>query len=534
MLLVMPWCVFVLVMTLAGSVCLADGQVLRGPTEQENSSAHTGQTAAPFEAPSGRELARVYCSACHAYPEPDLLDADTWEKGALDWMKNFMGLAPERIEKSSEAELLKQTGVFPESPIISKAHWRRIEAFYTRKAPTSPIPQPPRPPIKLGLKQFKPLEQRYRKSVAMTTLVEIEPEHHRVYVGDANKMVLDRLDSNGDLIESMKVGNMPVAIDEREGGYFLTSIGKFFPSEKAKGELIFLEPSGKRFRRRVIREELPRPTDAEFADLNQDGRTDFVLSMFGNFAGRFSWFEKLGDYQYEEHRLLDKPGAVRSEVHDFNGDGLPDIAVLMAQATESLFIFTNEGDGEFSRTRVFQKPPLYGHTFFELVDFNGDGRLDIIATNGDNGEYQPSPPKRYHGIRIYLNQGGNRFQESYFYPLNGCFKALARDYDQDGDLDIAAISYFPDYRHDPRESFVYLENQGERRFNAKTFPQCIAGRWLTMDAGDLDGDGDLDLVLGSATKGPGKVPGFLKRTWKKTGLAVMVLENTLRQDARAR
>jgi hypothetical protein len=89
------------------------------------------------------------------------------------------------------------------------------------------------------------------------------------------------------------------------------------------------------------------------------------------------------------------------------------------------------------------------------------------ATNGDNGDY-PAVLKPHHGVRIYLNDGKNAFEEHYFFPLNGAFKALAEDFDLDGDLDIAVISMFPDFEGRPEEGFVYLENKGEMQFNAST------------------------------------------------------------------
>jgi hypothetical protein len=79
---------------------------------------------------------------------------------------------------------------------------------------------------------------------------------------------------------------------------------------------------------------------------------------------------------------------------------------------------------------------------------------------------------------------------------------MARDYDGDGDLDIAAISFFADYAHQPEESFVYLENKGNFDFHPYSFPEATMGRWISMDAGDIDGDGKLDIILGDFSIGP--------------------------------
>ena len=499
------------------------------PGGTEIDSSFTGlQLADDEKVVEGERLARLHCVSCHLFPEPELLDKKTWVSQTLRRMKIRLGLSPAEFERQREYKLLKATGAFPETPIMSLEEFNTIAAYYAAKAPTNALPQEPHPEIQVGLKHFQRERAKYRRAPPTTTLVQISRSGRYIYMGDDYAKSLDILGADGRFLGSVKVDNIPVALAETEKGIYLTCIGNFFPSEDPKGELIFLERAEKGFKPgKVILRDLPRPTYTEFADLNEDGKTDFVLSMFGNVLGGLSWFENKGEGQYQEHVVIAKAGAIRTVVQDFNGDKHLDIAVLITQELECFYILLNDGHGDFSGNVIFQRPPLYGHTYFEMADFNRDGLPDILVTNGDNGEY-PSPLKKYHGIRIYLNKGNWKFEEAFFYPLNGAFKAVARDFDEDGDLDIAAISYFPDYADNPKESFVYLENLGGLHFAASTFGDCISGRWLIMDVGDLDGDGDWDIVLGSYIRGPTDVPAFLSETWEKYGPSVKILTNTTR------
>jgi len=475
----------------------------------------------------GRIAAQSYCQNCHLLPEPEMLDKKTWREELLPKMKYFTGLAPPTTNSFKDLDILLKADVFPKSPVMPEKAWDAIVDYYVSAAPDKLVSPQDQSKIAVGLKQFTVVPAKFRRAPPHTTMVRIDPVRHMVVMGDAQLQGVDFLDETGALVSTVPLGNIPVGMAERDRAIYFAAIGHFFPREEPRGQVLRLVKTTEGSRREEILSNLPRTTHIQFGDFNQDGREDFALCVYGNFIGRFSWFENKGADRYEEHVLLDKPGALNCAVCDLDNDGHLDLAVLVAQALESMFIFTGDGKGHFTKHLIFQKQPSWGHSGFELADFNKDGLMDLLVTNGDNADFNTSPTKPYHGIRIYLNRGNLRFEEAWFFHLNGAYKAIARDFDQDGDLDIAAISFFPDYDHSPRESFVYLENQGGLRFSASTFRECISGRWLTMDAGDLDGDGDDDLALGSLVKVPTPVPDFLKKTWDEQGPSVLILKNNL-------
>ena len=170
-------------------------------------------------------------------------------------------------------------------------------------------------------------------------------------------------------------------------------------------------------------------------------------------------------------------------------------------------------------------PAVFGSSYFELADFNKDGFADILYTCGDNADYS-AILKPYHGVYIFLNDGKNHFKQAYFYPMHGCFKAMARDFNGDGNLDIAAMAFFADYSNHPEESFLYLEAKATTDFTPYSIPGTSSGRWLTMDAGDIDGDGKPDIVLGNFSIAPSFTKGSVN--WQN-GPPFIVLKNNFKK-----
>ena len=195
----------------------------------------------------------------------------------------------------------------------------------------------------------------------------------------------------------------------------------------------------------VIINGLRRPVHSATEDIDGDGRYDFVICEFGKWAGALRWWRNNGDGTFTKHTLKNQTGAIKTVVKDFNQDGSPDVLALFGQGDEGFYLFVNDGKGNFKEQRILRFPSTYGSSSFELFDFNQDGLEDIIYTAGDNADYSPLL-KPYHGIRVFENQGDLNYEPTFFYPLHGAYGAKPRDYDMDGDIDIAAISFFPDFK----------------------------------------------------------------------------------------
>ncbi|HRP56177.1 VCBS repeat-containing protein [Agriterribacter sp.] len=495
----------------------------------------------PVSGLPGKELAVAHCSRCHAFVGPELLTKKTWKKNVLPAMGFRMGIysdgsRPDSLfDKGASGEIVRNAGIYPESPVLAKADWHKIEQYFMEHAPDS-IPDPLRKsPIRIGLRHFKYKEPSFSRRPSLTTMVKILPGSRGIVYNDSKsrRNILTFLTPGLSEDYSIVLPTTPVQFDEKLNGLYLTTTGNgIFPTDAPVGAVQRWVKNGSQPGYKpedFIIGNLQRPVCIAYGDLNKDGLEDIVVCEFGNQTGRLSWYENTGKGGYNKRVLRNKPGATTAIIKDVNNDGLPDIYVLMTQGDEGVFLYENQGSGKFKEKRLLSFLPLNGSQYIELADFNKDGFDDIVYVCGDNADKTPVL-KKYHGIYIFLNDGKSNFTQSYFYPMNGAYKAMVRDYDLDGDLDIAAISFFPDYLRYPEESFVYLENKGDLQFNDYSFPEAAKGRWIVMDAGDVDSDGDIDLVLGSFVYflPQGDTTGLGKK-WLLTGPSVAVLENTTRQ-----
>lgn len=279
----------------------------------------------------------------------------------------------------------------------------------------------------------------------------------------------------------------------------VADLGQFPPLETLAGKLFLLrQVAPGKFKKELIQDGLGRLSDARAVDLDGDGDLDLAVAVFGGGdVGEVFWLKNVASKnraaKYEKHQLVQIAGAINVSPADLNGDGRTDLVSLIAQEHEMIVAFVNRGDGEFEKGVIARAPhPMYGSTSLTPIDLDGDEDVDILFTNGDAFDAQ-TDPKPYHGVQWLENRGQLKFEFHDIGRFYGASDAAAGDLDGDGDLDIVVSSWINFWNDSARQALVWYENDGHQRFT----PHGIANRpagLTSLQLIDVTGDGALDIV----------------------------------------
>ncbi len=444
----------------------------------------------------GKMLAETYCGSCHLYPDPNILDKATWENGVLPEMGIRMGQLDNfnKLASFSQDELLEKINhhIYSDKPYMSQEDWELLKAYILSKAPEKPLAQKNKIPIDTNESNlFKTIIKPSKLDLYGNTISITLKEGEKGFSISSESKHWVNFDEKGNMTSYQDVPGTFVQTISRNNQKFSLSIGRMNPNELKMGKLYKLENNEYTPISHI--DSLRRPVSFDIGDLNQDGIDDFVICEFGFEVGQLSWFD---GKTLKKHVLKSDPGARNIILKDFNQDGKLDILALMTQSREGVYLFLNKGNNNFEEKALLTFQPAFGSSYLELADLNQDGKEDIIIANGDNGDYSYSK-KNYHGIHYFENQGNFEYKEKLFFPIYGLTKAILKDFDQDGDLDIASTAYYFEKDQKQNERFLYFENKGNLKFTCSNFNIPYSGKYIALEAGDIDLDGDMDIILGS-------------------------------------
>jgi len=165
------------------------------------------------------------------------------------------------------------------------------------------------------------------------------------------------------------------------------------------------------------------------------------------------------------------PGSGQTVTADLNGDGKPDL--IFTDGT----VLLGKGDGTFTVAAALS---VTGDSI-AAGDFNGDGKADVIVTSNSSTV-----------LSVLLGNGDGTFQAALTVNVGAALKSLVvGDFNGDGKLDVAGVN-------DTSGLFVLI-GAGNGSFSAASgSPMTLAPSSLIV-AGDFNGDGKTDLAYGSSS-----------------------------------
>lgn len=237
----------------------------------------------------------------------------------------------------------------------------------------------------------------------------------------------------------------------------------------------FKNPNGSRF---SLGAQEQRTASVAYGDIDQDGDIDIVVAngrhwpdqnevFLNNGSGYFSTSFPLGVYRSTSYA---------AEIADLDGDGDLDIVVGNDKAPNRLFF--NDGKGHFKEQGGFGNENSNTRNV-TLNDIDNDGDMDILVTN-----------RRYTN-EICLNNGNGVFDEIIHFgnDEDSTIDVEVEDMDGDGDKDLILAN------RDGQQNYIYLND--EMSFKERVPFGTGTDETRSIAVADFNQDGTNDLVLGN-------------------------------------
>ena len=356
----------------------------------------------------------------------------------------------------------------------------------------------------LGFVSFNRYQRKTKAFAAKTALMNVrrECETNRDLGLDTNFTLLN---PNGYLINSRRNNN---CLGEENSGYVVANPSDLdnFPRyfyDFNNGTIFCMNPSGVNFfpeclgtqlnkskksnlvkkgklsfKTNEISASVEAPKSVELADMDGDGDMDFIVVGHPG----TTWFENDGSKNFTAHKIpAGANGGYGVSVADMDGDGDMDIIT----SGNGLTWLKNDGNSNYEKIDI---PTGWSSSWgsgreIALKDMDGDGDMDIIGTK--NGESQ---------VTWYENNGqpNPSFNAQVIDTnANGAQDIHIEDMDGDGDFDVIVATQDDDsvdwYENVGGSNPSWKKNHVTKNINAAN----------GIFVGDMDGDGDMDILSAS-------------------------------------
>ena len=214
-------------------------------------------------------------------------------------------------------------------------------------------------------------------------------------------------------------------------------------------------------------------------DLDGDGDADLLYEGEDGIV----WHENDGARTFSEPRLVHGSRGDSLLATDLDGDGDPDI-VSVSVLDGQLAWYENRGDGVYGQSVIGALGPfpdldsqLRKFLPLNVADLDGDGDGDLVSASPDQGVFW------------YENEPGSGFAKRQLGGPTASLSVETVDIDRDSDIDVVYTG--------GTGVVAWYENAGDGTFaDSKTLVR-YGSRVFDLDAADVDGDGDQDLLAGA-------------------------------------